>query len=143
MTAGTHTGSCFCGAVEIEVSGPPLEMGYCHCNSCRSYSGAPVSAFMLWRSDSVRITRGAHLVGRFNKSGMSDRQHCTRCGGHLMNAHPTLGVTDVRAGVLPSIDFRPQVHLHYSETVLPIRDGLPKLKDFPAAAGGSGEEIPE
>jgi hypothetical protein len=27
--------------------------------------------------------------------------------------------------------------------VLPMRDGLPKLKDFPAEAGGSGETITE
>jgi hypothetical protein len=27
--------------------------------------------------------------------------------------------------------------------VLPIRDGLPKLKDFPSELGGSGETLPE
>jgi hypothetical protein len=27
--------------------------------------------------------------------------------------------------------------------VLPMRDGLPKFKDFPAEFGGSGETIPE
>jgi hypothetical protein len=27
--------------------------------------------------------------------------------------------------------------------VLPMRDGLPKLKDFPAELGGSGETIAE
>lgn len=32
----THQGDCFCGAVEIEVTGVPEEMGYCHCTSCRS-----------------------------------------------------------------------------------------------------------
>jgi hypothetical protein len=35
------------------------------------------------------------------------------------------------------------VHVNYAETVLPIRDGLPKLKDFPAEFGGSGESVPE
>ena len=34
--ADTHTGTCFCGAVAIEVAGAPEEMGYCHCNSCRT-----------------------------------------------------------------------------------------------------------
>jgi hypothetical protein len=27
--------------------------------------------------------------------------------------------------------------------VLPMRDGLPKLKDFPAELGGSGQAVPE
>jgi hypothetical protein len=35
------------------------------------------------------------------------------------------------------------VLLHSGETVLRIRDGLPKLKDFPAEFGGSGEMMPE
>ena len=141
--ADTHTGTCFCGALEIEATGTPLEMGYCHCNSCRSYSGAPVIAFTLWKAESVRVTRGAELIGRFNKTGISDRQHCTKCGGHLMTDHPTFGLVDVCASALPSVAFKPSVHLHYAETVLPIRDGLPKLKDFPAEVGGSGELIPE
>jgi hypothetical protein len=139
----SHKGTCFCGAVEIEIGGAPLEMGYCHCNSCRSYSGGPVGAFILFKSEHVRVTKGVESVGRFNKMGMSDRQFCKQCGGHLMTAHPTLGLTDVRPAVLPAIAFKPVVHLHYAESVLQIKDGLPKLKDFPAAVGGSGEVIPE
>jgi len=45
--------------------------------------------------------------------------------------------------VLGNLPFNPTVHLNYSETVLPIKDGLPKLKDFPASIGGSGETMPE
>ena len=35
------------------------------------------------------------------------------------------------------------VHVNYAEAVLPMRDGLPKLKDFPTEFGGSGEMITE
>ena len=38
---------------------------------------------------------------------------------------------------------KPSVHVNYAETVLPMRDGLPKLKDFPSEFGGSGETILE
>jgi len=141
--AATHRGTCFCGAVEIEASGAPLEMGYCHCNSCRSYSGAPVTAFTLWKAESVRVTRGAALLGGINKTGMTNRRFCTRCGGHLMGEHPGMGLADVLAPKLPTIPFAPVVHLNYAETVFPMKDGLPKLRDFPAHAGGSGEVIPE
>lgn len=136
-------GTCFCGAVEIEVTGAPLEVGYCHCSSCRSYSGAPVSAFFLWKGESVKVTKGAEHLGCFNKSGMSDRQYCRHCGGHIMTHHPELGLTDVRPPVMLGLAFKPTVHLNYAEAVLPIKDGLPKLKDFPAHAGGSGETLPE
>ena len=35
------------------------------------------------------------------------------------------------------------VHVNYADTVLPMRDGLPKMKDFPSEFGGSGEMLPE
>ena len=44
---------------------------------------------------------------------------------------------------MPGIDFKPVVHLNYAEAVLPMKDGLPKLRDFPAQAGGSGATIAE
>lgn len=139
----THRGSCFCGAVGIEVTGEPEEAGYCHCSSCRSYSGGPVSAFTLWKAANVRITRGETSLGGFNKTGLSNRRFCTECGGHVMTEHPTLGYTDVYAALLPTLPFKPAVHLNYAEAVLPIKDGLPKLRDFPSHAGGSGDLMPE
>lgn len=139
----THAGQCFCGAVHVEVSGSPALMGYCHCQSCRSWSGGPVNAFSLWKPDDVRVTAGAEHVATFQKTPFSERQYCAKCGGHLMANHPTLGLVDVFAATIPSLDFVPAVHLNYADTVLPMRDGLPKFKDFPADAGGSGEQVPE
>jgi len=74
---------------------------------------------------------------------MSQRQYCAKCGGHLMTNHPTLGLVDVFAAAIPTLTFIPGVHVNYAETVLRMRDGLPKLKDFPAEFGGSGEVIAE
>jgi hypothetical protein len=53
------------------------------------------------------------------------------------------GITDVYAATIPSLAFKPALHVNYAETVLPMRDGLPKLKDFPAELGGSGATLPE
>src|SRR3954468_7923479 len=69
--ANTHKGGCYCGAVEMEVHGEPLEMGYCHCENCRRYSAAPVSAFTLWKKENVALTKGAEFFGRFNSSEIS------------------------------------------------------------------------
>jgi hypothetical protein len=138
-----HSGSCFCGAVKIEASGNPEAMGYCHCESCRSWSAGPVNAFTLWKPENVKVTKGGEFVGRFKKTENSDRQFCTKCGGHLMTDHPKLGLTDVYAAVLPSVAFKPGVHVNYQETHLRMKDGLPKLKDFPAEFGGSGMVLHE
>ena len=118
-------------------------MGYCHCRSCRSWSGGPVNAFSLWKPEAVRITAGAEHVASFEKTQLSQRQYCAKCGGHLMTNHPTLGLVDVFAATLPTLNFIPGVHVNYAETVLRMRDGLPKLKDFPTVFGGSGELVPD
>jgi len=141
--AETHAGGCYCGAVKIEVRGEPLEMGYCHCENCRRYSAAPVSAFTLWKWEDVNLIKGAEFLGKFKSSDISDRRYCTNCGSHIAVDHPTLGLIDVRIGALRNFPFKPNVHLNYAETVLPMRDGLLKLKDFPAEIGGSGETLPE
>ena len=141
--ADKHTGRCFCGAVEIEVTGAPVTMGYCHCSSCRSYSAAPVNAFTIWKPEDVKVTKGAQSLGRFSKTSFSDRQFCTRCGGHVMTGHPTIGLIDVYAATIPGVPFKPEAHINYAETVLPMKDGLPKFKDFPKEIGGTGETIAE
>lgn len=139
----TFIGSCFCGSVGIEVTGSPEAMGYCHCNSCRKWSGGPVNAFSFWKPDAVRVSTGAENLAMFQKSETSLRQYCCKCGGHLMTAYPTFGLIDVFATTIPALVFRPTLHVNYAETVLPIKDGLPKLKDFPAELGGSGQIVSE
>jgi hypothetical protein len=141
--SGSYTGACFCGAVELRVNGQPNAMGYCHCRSCRSWSGGPVNAFSLWPQEAVEVTKGAEHIGTYAKTPMSERQFCRLCGGHLMARHPPLQMVDVFAATLPDLPFAPAVHVNYAETVLPMRDGLPKLRDFPAEFGGSGEVVPE
>jgi len=141
--ATSHKGECFCGAVKLEASGEPEAMGYCHCRSCRSWSGGPVNAFSLWKPENVKVTAGAENIASFKKTELSHRQYCGKCGGHLMTNHPPLGMVDVFAATLPTLKFAPAVHVNYSETVLPMKDGLPKLKDFPKEFGGSGETVAE
>ena len=132
----SYKGACFCGAVQIEVDGEPAGMGYCHCASCRSWSAGPVNAFTLWKPEAVRTVAGADLVATFQKTANSKNTTAD-------SALPPLGLVDVYAATLPGLRFVPGVHVNYAETVLPMRDGLPKLKDFPAELGGSGIAVPE
>ncbi|MGZ3427410.1 MAG: GFA family protein [Polyangia bacterium] len=139
----TYRGTCFCGGVEITVTGAPAAMGYCHCSSCRLWSASPLNAFTLWPLDAVKIVKGAQLVGEYHKTERSHRQWCKRCGGHVMTEHPQWKLIDVYSAVIPDFPFKPGVHVNYAESVLPVKDGLPKLKDLPKEMGGTGEAIPE
>lgn len=139
----TYEGSCFCGAVHLEVSGEAAGAGYCHCDSCRRWSGGPINAFTLWKPQAVRITKGEAHIGEYRGSARSHRQWCKECGGHLLTRHPEWDLVDVFAATIPSYPFQPGVHVNYASTVLPMHDGLAKLRDFPSELGGSGAAMPD
>lgn len=146
----SYNGRCFCGSVEIALTGDAVAMAYCHCDSCRRWSAGPINAFTLWSPDQFRIVKGDDLIDAFDlnaapdgSAGTSIRKWCKNCGGHVYIEHPSMGVVDVPAAVIDNFDFVPGFHVHYQESVLPLKDGLPKFKDLPAEAGGSGEELDE
>jgi hypothetical protein len=138
-----YIGKCFCGAIEIKVEGEPLAQGYCHCESCRSWSGGPVNAFTLWKPEAVVISKGEENLGVFHKTGRSYRKWCKVCGGHVLTDHPEWKFVDVHAATIRAFPFEPQLHVNHAETVLCMRDGLPKLKDFPRDVGGTGDFVAE
>lgn len=138
-----YSGSCFCSAVKFIVRGEPVAMGYCHCESCRRWSAGPVNAFTLWKPEHVEITQGADNIGTYHKTEKSYRKWCKTCGGHIFTEHPGMGLTDVYAAVIPDLPFEAAVHVHYQESVLPIKDGVMKLKDVPKEMGGTGIQAPE
>lgn len=143
MSEPTFRGTCFCGAVEVTVTGDAAGAGYCHCGACRKWSAGPVNAFTLWKNDQVAVTRGADQLAEYHQTERSYRQWCKTCGGHVMTRHPEWGLVDVYAATIPDFPFVAGVHVNYEHTVLPMHDGLPKLKDFPAELGGSGTAAPE
>jgi len=145
-----HHGSCFCGAVKFTVTGNPEVMAYCHCDSCRNWSAGPVSAFTLWKPVGIEVTEGLDNLAGFDRnpvsgdeSVVSNRVWCKTCGGHVYTDHPTMGLVDIPAVILKDFSFKPMFHVHYQESVHKMKDGLPKFRDLPAAAGGSGIELPE
>ena len=138
-----YQGSCFCGTVQFTVSGTPAAMGYCHCESCRRWSAAPVNAFTLWKPEAVQVTRGAESIGAYNKTPRSTRKWCKACGGHLYTEHPHWALIDVYAASIPEFPYRAGVHVNYQEAKLRMPDGLPKMRDLPKEMGGSGVTLPD
>jgi len=139
----TYNGGCFCGKVQFTLTGAPVLMAYCHCDSCRHWSAGPVSAFTLWQPEDMDVMHGEDYISGYNKAAESGRKWCRSCGGHLFTDHSEMALIDVPAAVVSGFLFKPALHVNYQETVLHIRDGLPKMKDLPQEAGGSGELLAE
>lgn len=141
----TYHAQCSCGAVQLEAEGEPIVQCYCHCNSCRSLTGSPVNAPVLWPRAKVRYTSGEDKLRRYSGSGHPEGGvfSCGICNGLVGVYLPEPDLFDIFAGLISDLDFKPTVHLNYENAVLPIRDGLPKLKDMPEEWGGSGEFLAE
>src|ERR1700760_2574680 len=74
-------GGCLCGAVRFVARGQPDAVMWCHCQSCRRHSGAPVSVFAAFRREAYVVTKGEII--RFNSSPGRWRGFCARCGSTL------------------------------------------------------------
>lgn len=81
MDTQAHRGGCLCGAVRFEAAGHAKWTGYCHCDSCRRHTGAPVSAFAGFERGQVTITAGELAV--YASSPGVRRGFCAACGSTL------------------------------------------------------------
>ena len=51
-------GGCLCGAVRFVATGQPKAVYWCHCQSCRRHTGAPVAVFALYDLKAYTVTKG-------------------------------------------------------------------------------------
>lgn len=78
MTFNTETGTCRCGAVEIEMAAPPIMISACHCRGCQRMSASAFSLTMMVAGDAFRVTRGETVRGGI-KGPMLDHRFCPDC----------------------------------------------------------------
>ena len=84
-------------------------MGY-HCESCRHWSAGPAKRVYPMESQSLKVTQGTASVGTHNKTPISFRKWCKKCGGHLFTDSSHHGLVDIYAAMLPRLKFDPGVH---------------------------------
>ncbi|MFZ5718124.1 MAG: GFA family protein [Pseudomonadota bacterium] len=110
-------GGCLCGAVRFRASGPPRWIGWCHCQSCRKHSGAPVSVFVAYGQAEVEATRGE--IARFRSSPGTTRGFCATCGSTLTcqgearpdELHIHVGAFDAAGELAPTFHIFPEERL--------------------------------
>jgi len=75
-------GGCLCGAVRFIATGQPKGIYWCHCQSCRRHTGAPVAVFVLFDCEAYAVTKGE--ITKFDSTpGRTRRGFCARCGSTL------------------------------------------------------------
>lgn len=79
--SAAKTGSCLCGSVRYEVTGPLRDVLACHCQQCRKASGHFVAATSAMRSG-VRLLSDESLTW-FRSSDFASRAFCSTCGSNI------------------------------------------------------------
>ena len=126
-------GSCLCGAVSYQVSGPFAEIGHCHCSMCRKSSGAAFVTWGLFDPGQFRWTSGESGLRAYDSSPGRQRLSCAGCGSLLAGAHEG-AVGEVALGSLDDDPgARPTVHIFVGSRACwhDITDDLPRFERWP------------
>lgn len=124
-------GHCYCGAITFEANGKPIQVGHCHCESCRRYTGAVMLSYAGYRPDQILFT--AAQPTKFTTDDGVTRRFCGRCGSsvsyeikHSEYLYLYLGLFDQPERLTP------EVHMMYSEKIewLNVDDDLPKSDEI-------------
>ena len=88
-------GSCLCGGVKYEITGPLMRSGHCHCSNCRKAHGAAFRSRARVRVEDFKWVQGEALVKYFESSPGFNRGFCSVCGSPIVNRPdrtPELGI---------------------------------------------------
>ena len=76
-----RTGHCLCGAVGFTAANVGHELGVCHCESCRRWTGVATVGFGVAEAD-LTVT-GAENITAYQSSDWAERCFCKICGSGL------------------------------------------------------------
>ena len=128
-------GHCYCGAIQIEVSGAPDWVSHCHCDSCRRHSASVVATFAGF--DPKQVTFNTGQPARFTTDDEVTRSFCARCGTPVSYESPRWpDQIHLYIGIFDEPEkFRPKDHVYCEEQIewLKFDDDLPRHE-------GSGDD---
>lgn len=125
------TGHCICGAIRFCVTGDPVLTEFCHCQSCRRASGAPLMAWAAYDRAVFEVIEG-EPVDYASSPGLT-RTFCGRCGTSLTltderiaEIYVAIAAFDDPEAVTPDIHIWRSHRLSWVETA----DDLPRYLRF-------------
>lgn len=124
-------GSCLCGAVQYEITGPLSQAVYCHCHICQKAQGSAFRARASVNAADFRWTAGELYVRYFRSSPSTRRAFCGTCGSPLISKDDRR--TESYGIALGSLDddpgLRPTAHV-YVESKAPWHEITDRLAQY-------------
>ncbi|MDA8747333.1 GFA family protein [Litoreibacter sp.] len=123
------SGGCLCGAVRYDIDAELTELGACHCQMCRRWSGG---IYLSVKADESEVTlTGQADIGTYKSSDWAERGFCKTCGSSVYyrvtlagpyqgNYHFAAGTLDDASGLTLNsqmfIDQKPSGYAFTQET---------------------------
>jgi hypothetical protein len=106
-------GSCLCGGVRFEVTGPFATVTYCHCASCKKLSGGAGTVNGRARTEAIRVLEGEELLRTYQPSEGTAKTFCSACGSNVFGGGwPKSETASVRLTAIDTeLDQRPERHI--------------------------------
>lgn len=139
----THDGSCLCGAVTFEISGPLRGVVYCHCSQCRKQSGHFYAATQV--ADECLFVSGGDCLTWFEASTFARRGFCSICGSALFWKLTGESATSVLTGAFDRrTGLRGDMHIFVADKgdYYEITDGLPCFDQAPPSVRVASDATP-
>lgn len=126
------TGQCHCGAVSWTAALPHTIALNCHCNMCRSLSGADYSSWLVLAADQFTLLSGADVLTAYQASEQFSKTFCRQCGSTVscVNDNKFPDHIYVAKGNITSVFDLPaevQVYTKYKADWLVIDETLPVI----------------
>ncbi|MHC5217431.1 GFA family protein [Enterococcus sp. LJL128] len=74
-----YHGSCQCGKIKLTAAVQSLEMGLCHCRSCRKMNAGPVFILDAGFGKDI-LFEGLEHITVYSSSERMERGFCSHCG---------------------------------------------------------------
>lgn len=133
---GIAEGSCLCGKVAYEMTGPAQRMMNCHCSRCRRGRSAAHATNVMYKMEDFRFTRGEDLVQGYHVPGAKYFKNCFcgECGSAVARVSTERGFVVVPAGSLDTDPhIQPLAHIFVGSKAnwFEITDDVPQYAEMP------------
>ncbi len=125
-------GSCLCGEVSYQFTGPSMVFQYCHCSRCRKFTGSAHAANIIVEPSQFSWLSGEESVGRYE---LPNAKHfatsfCKRCGSSLPWLTQSGKAVVVPAGTLDDDPGEKPIHNIFMANRAPWYIDVEKLKKY-------------
>jgi hypothetical protein len=140
------SGSCLCGTVRYEATGPFNQMVSCHCSMCRKQHGSGFATYVSVPADRFRWLAGEEAIMGYQSSEQGTRYNCKVCGSVVPMMMPSHGLAVLPAGPLEGeLGITPQAHIFVGSKAPwhTITDSLPQHAEYPPEYRMPGQVRPK